>query len=185
MLKNLSVSWSRPEHAKESRFSTALPILSFKPDESWPVIQINNLRIPWKRRPSAVEHMMLTTPTTGDNDEAYGAAWKFSILLSQYSHGQWATYQSRRSRSCIVNNGKLHGRIHHLKSNSVIKNPLQISLPLALCQRFGHSVQEVQREPYLKSSTMTSLICTISSLLSMTLYIVDKASVSQFWLRWP
>ena len=31
---NLSVSWSRPEHAKESRFSTALPIFSFRPGES-------------------------------------------------------------------------------------------------------------------------------------------------------
>jgi hypothetical protein len=43
----------------ESRFSTALPTVSFKPDDI---------------RPSAVEHIRLTAPTTGDNDEAYGAA---------------------------------------------------------------------------------------------------------------
>ena len=36
ILINLSVSWSRPEQARESRFSTALPIFSFNPEESWP-----------------------------------------------------------------------------------------------------------------------------------------------------
>ena len=37
-------------------------------------------------------------------------------------HSQRDIYQSRRSRSCIVDNWKLHDSIHHLKSSFVKKN---------------------------------------------------------------
>ena len=43
ILINLSVSWSRPEQARESRFSTALPIFSFNPEESWPEVVTTSL----------------------------------------------------------------------------------------------------------------------------------------------
>ena len=63
---------------------------------------------------------MLTAPTTGDSDEVYGAACTISTPLKWLYHSQ--RYQSRRSRSCIVDNWKLHDSIHHLKSSFFKKN---------------------------------------------------------------
>ena len=64
--------------------------------------------------------MMLTAPTTGDSDEAYGGLDKFNSV-KVVDHSQRDIYQSRRSRSCIVDNWKLHDSIHHLKFPSVKK----------------------------------------------------------------
>ena len=67
------------------------------------------------RKPSAVEHTVLTAPSTGANEEVYGAAFTFLFIPTLKSdRPEWKNYQSRRSRGSIVNDGEFHGGVDYL-----------------------------------------------------------------------